>query len=166
MNLADVFTVVLVVFGLLAAFIGCWLMVTGLFANRVARCATAMGEAPITCIVIGLAGAVPLIALGVLAGRIAQSAPAKLGAFVIIFATILIGLFGVAGLALRIGQGLPSSRDASEPWRMALRGGIVLALTYGTFVMLPFTLLLGFGAFILSARRRGPHAPVSSPGTP
>jgi hypothetical protein len=61
---------------------------------------------------------------------------------------------------------LPSSRDAGEPWRIVLRGGIVLALTYGTLVMLPVTLLLGFGAFVLSARLRPPSATVSSPVTP
>ncbi len=163
MNLADVFTVVLVILGLLIVFVGCWLMAAGLFPQRVARCADQLGAAPVKCALVGLGAAVPLFGLGIWVGKIGQSAPAKLASFFIIVSTILLALFGTAGLALRIGQGLPAARDEQEPWRRMLRGGVVLALTYGTIVLVPLTLLAGLGAFVLSMGRREAALPVAAP---
>jgi hypothetical protein len=163
MNLADVVTVVLVILGLLTAFVGCWLMAAGLFPRRTERCAEAIGEAPIKCAVIGLGGMAPLITLGIAAGRVSQSAPAKLASFLIIVTTLLIAVFGAAGLARRIGGGLSSARDQGEPWRNVLRGGIVLAITFLTLVLIPVTLLLGFGAFVRAGMRRRAPATVPVP---
>ncbi len=163
MNLADVFTVVFVILGLLVVFVGCWLMAAGLFPQRIARCAERLGGAPVKCALVGLACVVPLFALGILIGKVAQSAPGKLGSFLIIVATILLALFGAAGLALRIGQGLPAERDEIEPWRRVLRGGVVLAISYGTVVLIPVTLLAGFGAFVLSASRQPVAASAPTP---
>ena len=50
----------------------------------------------------------------------------KLGALGIMLVALLAALFGSAGLALRIGEGLQSARDESDPWRRVLRGSIVL----------------------------------------
>lgn len=160
MNLADVFTVVFVILGLLVVFVGCWLMAAGLFPQRIARCAEQLGAAPAKCALVGLACVVPLFALGIVVGKVAQSAPGKLGSFLIILSTILLALFGTAGLALRIGLGLPAVRDQNEPWRRVFRGGVVLAITYGTLVLIPVTLLAGFGAFVLSAGRKPSPAPA------
>jgi hypothetical protein len=73
---------------------------------------------------------------------------------------------------LRIGQGLKSTRDAHEPWRRVLRGGIVLALTFvlpfvGTFVVMPLAFVSGFGAFLftLFSRRRA-ALPATAPEQP
>jgi hypothetical protein len=161
MNLADVFTVVFVILGLLTIFNGFWLMVAGLFPRQVERCADRLGAAPIKCAALGMACMVPLFVGGVAIGKIGQSAPAKLASFFVSVGTILIALFGVAGLALRIGQGLASPRDEHEPWRRVFRGGVVLAITYGTIVLIPFTLFAGFGAFVLASMRR--KAPVTVP---
>ncbi len=163
MNLADVFTVVFVILGLLIVFVGCWLMAAGLFPRRVAGCAEQLGAAPVKCALVGLGGVVPLFALGIMLGKVAQSAPGKLGSFVIIVATILLALFGTAGLALRIGQGLPAARDEQEPWRRVFRGGVVLASTYGSVVLIPVTLLAGFGALVLSGSRKAVVVPASEP---
>lgn len=161
MNLADVFTVVFVILGLLAVFIGYWLMAVGLFPRRVERCAEAIGAAPVKCALVGFACLVPLFFVGIFVGKVAQSAPGKLGSFLIIVSSVLLALFGTAGLALRIGQGLPAARDAHEPWRRVFRGGVVLAIAYGTIVLLPVTLLAGFGAFVLSVSQRS--APFAAP---
>ena len=163
MNLADVFTVVFVILGFLIVFVGCWLMAAGLFPRRVERCAEELGAAPVRCALVGLACVVPLFILGILIGKAAQSGPAKLASFLYIVSLILIALFGTAGLALRIGQGLPAARDQQEPWRRVLRGGVVLAITYGTLVLIPVTLFAGFGAFVRAAFRRGAPAPASAP---
>jgi hypothetical protein len=161
MNLADVFTVVFVILGFLIVFVGIWLMAAGLFPRRIERCAEEIGAAPVKCALVGVACVVPLFIIGIVLGKAAQSGPAKLASFLFIVSVILIALFGTAGLALRIGQGLPSARDQQEPWRRVLRGGIVLAICYGTLVLIPVTLFTGFGAFMRATSRR--TAPVSAP---
>lgn len=163
MNLADVFTVVFVILGFLIVFVGYWLMAAGLFPRRIERCAEAIGAAPLKCTLVGFGCLAPLIALGVGVGKVAQSAPGKLASFLILVSSILLALFGTAGLALRIGQGLPAERDQREPWRRVLRGGVVLALTYGTVVLIPLILLVGFGAFVLASSRRIAPVPVPVP---
>ena len=165
MNLADVLTVVFVILGLLIVFVAFWLMAAGLFPRHVERSADEIGAAPVKCALIGLGCVVPLFAAGILLGKVAQSAPGKLASFLIIVSTVLIALFGTAGLALRIGQGLPSARDAAEPWRRVFRGGVVLAITYGTVVLIPLTLLAGFGAFVLASTRKGAPAVAPAPVT-
>lgn len=163
MNLADVFTVVLIVLGLLTVFVGIWLATAGLFPGRVERCADRLGTTPWTCGWVGLLVAVPLIAAGSAVGRVAPNAPGKLLGVVLILATVLAALAGTTGLALRIGRGLAAEADAREPWRRVRRGGVVLALTYGTIVLLPLTLLAGLGALVLTARG-APLEPTSAAG--
>ena len=148
MNLADVSTVVLVIVGLLLVFIAWWLAVAGLFPSVVERCAEKLGAAPFVCALIGLACAVPLIVGGIALGNAVPSAAGNIVRAVIILGTIFAALTGAAGLALRIGNGLPAARDATDPWRRVLRGAIVLALTYLTIVWLPLTLLAGLGAIV------------------
>ena len=155
MNLADVFTVVLVILGLLTLFVGLWLAVAGLFPRTVDGCAEKLGAAPLKCLFVGIALAVPLFAGGIVVGKIASTAPGKLLSAAIIIITILAALAGTAGLALRIGRGLSATRDAQEPWRRVLRGGIVLAITYLTVVLLPLSLLAGLGALVLAQFGRG-----------
>lgn len=156
MNLADVFTVVLVILGLMLLFIGIWLMAAGLFPAKVAACAEQLGESPLRCGLVGGLSVAPLLGLGLYLGKIAPNAPVKILSGLVITATILAALFGTAGLALRIGQGMASVRDQAEPWRRVLRGGVVLAITYLSLVLLPLTLLVGFGALVLAQwpRRR------------
>jgi hypothetical protein len=161
MNLADVFTVVFIILGVLIVFVGFWLMAAGLFPSRIERCAVEIGTTPLKCAFAGLAGMVPLFTLGIAIGKAGQSAPAKLSSFLIIVSSLLLALFGTAGLALRIGQGLPSGRDQLEPWRRVFRGGVVLAITYGTIVLIPVTFVMGFGALVLALWPRS--APVPAP---
>lgn len=158
MNLADVFTVVLIVVGLLAVFVGIWLATAGLFPARVERCADRLGATPWRCGWVGLATAVPLLVAGGAVGRVAPNAPGKLLGVALILATVLAALAGTTGLALRIGRGLAAEGDAREPWRRVRRGGVVLALTYGTIVLLPLTWLAGLGAWVLTMRSEAPDA--------
>jgi predicted permease len=150
MNLADVFTVVLVIVGLLTVFVGWWLAMAGLFPRVVERCAERLGAAPIKCFLVGLGCAVPLIAGVTILGKVSTNPAGKLFSVALVIALILAALAGAAGLALRIGRGLPASADGEEPWRRVRRGGIVLAITYGTIVLLPVTLLAGLGALVLA----------------
>jgi len=72
---------------------------------------------------------------------------------------LLPALLGSAGLALRIGAALKGDRDVAQPWRRVLRGGLVLAPTFlfpllGWFVLLPWTLVSGFGSAVMGFIRR------------
>lgn len=163
MNLADVFTVVLVILGLLTCFVGLWLMASGLFPQTIERCADRIGAMPFRCAATGVGCLVPWIAVGVMVGRALPNAPGKLLSAALIVGAILTALFGTAGLALRLGQGMPSVHDASEPWRRVLRGGVVLALTYLTVVLLPLTLVAGLGAFVLAGFGRKSVSPGPQP---
>ena len=160
MNLADVFTVVLSVAGVLTVFVGWWLAITGLFPRLVEGCADRFGAAPLKCFLTGLAGAVPLIFGLIVLGKVSTNPAAKLLSVALVIVVLLLALAGTAGLALRIGRGLPAASDSGEPWRCVRRGGIVLAITYGTMVLLPLTLLAGLGAIVLTGLRRGEKAPV------
>jgi hypothetical protein len=73
----------------------------------------------------------------------------------LVMVTVLLALAGTAGLALRIGRGMAAATDGDENWRRVRRGGIVLAITYGTIVLLPLTLLAGLGAIVLARSRNG-----------
>ena len=163
MNLADVFTVVLVILGFLTVFVCIWLMSAGLCPALVERCAGRLGAAPFRCALVGVVGVVPLFAIAAAVGRVAPNAPGKILSVLIYFFTVLAALFGTAGLAWRIGHGLPAARDQQEPWRRVLRGGIVLAITFLTIVMIPLTLIPGLGAFLLA--RFGRNA-VPEPAAP
>ena len=162
MNLADVFTVVLSVAGVLTVFVGWWLAITGLFPRLVERCADRFGTAPLKCFLVGLAGAVPLIFGLAVLGKISTNPAAKLLSVALVMVVLLLALAGTAGLALRIGRGLAAAADGDELWRSVRRGGIVLAITYGTIVLLPLTLLAGLGALVLSAISRSDKAPVAT----
>ena len=111
-----------------------------------------------------------MISVGLLLSSKAPNAVGKVLGIGLALLALLIALFGAAGLALRIGQGLQSARDEAEPWRRVLRGGIVLGLTFvmpflGTFVLMPFAFIAGFGAMIMARPRRA-LAPAAIPPMP
>ncbi len=163
MNLADVFTVVLLVVGLLAVFVGWWLAIAGLFPRCVERCADKLGARPVSCWLVGLLVGTPLfIGAGVLSKAMAN-APGKLFSVVIMLTILLLALAGTAGLALRIGRGLVGRQAKNDLWRCVRRGGMVLALTYGSVVLVPFTLLAGFGALVLVGFSRKDLTPAVDP---
>jgi hypothetical protein len=163
MNLADVFTFLFIILGFVIVYVGYWLMAGALFPKMVERSAAQLGRAPVKTTLLGAVLLVPLmmICLRSISGKLRF-----IGIGIALF-LMLAALFGSAGLALRIGQGMPSPRDAQEPWRRMLRGGIVLALTFvlpfvGWVLVMPLAFLGGFGAFVvvLFQRRRDPQAQV------
>ena len=174
MNLADVFTVVFIVRGLLIVFVAYWLLGAGLFPRQIERCAANLGRAPFKSLLLGAVTFAPLVTIGLVISNKSPNSAGKICGLGLALFAALAALFGSAGVALRIGQGLKSARDLSEPWRQVLRGGIVLALTFvlpflGTFIVLPLALLAGFGAFLLSSfQRRKANAtlPVSAEPAP
>ncbi len=162
MNLADVFTVVLSIAGLLTVFVGWWLAVAGLFPRLVEGCADKLGTSGLKCFAVGVACTVPMVTGLVILWRTTANPGFRLLSVALIIMGVLLALAGTAGLALRIGRGMATAADGDENWRRVRRGGIVLAITYGTIVVLPLTLLAGLGALVL-ARMGANEKPAMGP---
>jgi hypothetical protein len=101
------------------------------------------------------------------AGKVAPG-PLKLVVAVALGAPPLLALVGSAGLADKIGAGLPMPDDGARPWRRVLRGGAVLGLLFvipglGWFGVLPLVLASGLGTFVLS---RWTTPPLTVPAPP
>jgi len=157
MILADILMWFLIIVGFLAALNSYWLAAHALFPEVVTRSRDAYAR-PVRTFFVGLVVAVPLVVVGAAIAS-APNPVAKLLGIAILGVPLLLGLLGSAGLSQRIGLGLPSAVDDAQPWRMVLRGGVVLALTFllpflGWFAVLPLTLVTGVGAAAASLRRK------------
>lgn len=162
--MADILKIFLLILGGLLIFISFWLASEALFPALVERARNQYNR-PWKLTFAGLAMAAPFI-LGALAiFKISHPVMNILG--IALLAVVLIGgLAGSAGLAKRVGVGLPSPTDDAQPWGRVLRGGVVLTLTF----LLPFigwlgltiwTLVTGFAALVFAAREaKAPAAPA------
>ena len=169
MIMADVLKIFLLIVGMQIVLVSYWLAAESLFPHIVRRAQHGYRVHPLRAAVIGALVAAPLLAVGLNLMKVG-AAPAKAAGFLMVALTVLGALLGSAGLARRIGDGLPSPADTDRPWRPVLRGGIVLVLTFllpfvGWFVILPLTLLSGLGAALGAGYRhwRGNTEPASDP---
>ena len=158
MIMADVLKIFLLIVGTLMVLNSCWLAAEGLFPSLVLRCSDAYSR-PVKVTLLGLILAVPPVLLAIAILGQLNNPLFKLIGGILLSVPFLIGLAGSAGLAKRIGRGLHSSLDTTQPWRQVLRGGIVLSLTFvlpliGWFFLLPWALISGFGAMVVSRRKR------------
>lgn len=158
MIMADVLKIFLLVLGALVVLVAYLLAAHALAPRRVVRASEALGSwrRIVAALAVGLpsagfalAIALALQATGNLVGR-------GLG-LALAIVPLALAITGVAGVALRIGRGLPSPIDRDAPWRAVLRGSIVLALCYllpivGWFVVFPATFAFGLGAAVLALR--------------
>ena len=166
MIMADVLMWLLLILGLMLVFVSYWTATVALFPGFVAR-AQAQYARPIRLTFLGLVLAAPLVATALFLISKHNPAVALVG-IVVISLPIVLGLAGSAGLCQRIGVGLASPQDESQPWRRVLRGGGVLTLTFllpifGWVGMTVWTLVTGFAAAALSFRPgRTDASPVSA----
>jgi hypothetical protein len=159
---ANVLVWFLMALGVFLMFVSYWLAAAALVPAHVARCAEKFGRPVVTTGLGLLVVAIP-IGLGVVVLNAAPAALKWTGVF-LIGVPLFGGLVGSAGLAYRIGLGLPVPGDGERPWRAVGRGGVVLALTFllpvlGQLLVIPLVLAAGAGAGFwawLSARRRKP----------
>lgn len=170
MIMADVLAVFLLVIGLLLMFVVFWLAAMALFPAAIGR-AEEKYSRPIRTTLVGAAVFAPLLFLGIVISSKVPNPAVKLLGAAIALVPLLLGLFGSAGLAQRIGRGLPSPTDAAQPWRRVLRGGSVLALTFllpffGQFFLIPWVLISGTGAVVGSWRKQKQPQPASMPTAP
>ncbi|MDB6071053.1 MAG: hypothetical protein JWL81_2224 [Verrucomicrobiales bacterium] len=154
--------------GFFLVFLSHWLVAVSLFPDFVADCASQYRR-PVTVTLLGLLALVVPIAIGV-AGLNILPPLLKWVGLLIIFAPILGGLMGTAGLAHKIGQGMPAPGDNNQPWKGVLRGGTALALTFllpilGQILAIPLILASGLGASLLTwntRRRNRPQATATA----
>jgi len=165
MILTDLLQYLILVIGSWLVLNAYWLATVALAPRLVERCAARYGGHPLRATLVGLAVALPLAVIGIaLAKQGGGLAP------VVITLWLLAGLaalIGSAGLAQRIGAGLASPLDGSQPWRRVLRGGAVLALVFlmpllGWFVLLPWVLVSGLGV-VIGSLGAGPARAVAAP---
>jgi hypothetical protein len=161
MIMADILLWTLIILGVYGVLVAYWVGAYALFPSLVERCRATYGVRPVASTLVGLVIALPALGIGIAA---AKALPHPVVQLPVIGALLLVGLLclvGSAGLALRIGSGMPSPHDAAQPWRRLLRGGMVLGLAFvmpflGWFVLLPWALVSGLGAFVLSPRSPAP----------
>jgi len=168
--MADILKIFLLIVGAILIFIGFWLAAEALFPTLVERARNQYSR-PYKLTFAGLAMAAPFV-LGAIAIFKISHPVMNILAFVLLAVVLFGGLAGSAGLAKRIGLGLPSPMDDTQPWRRVLRGGIVLVLTF----LLPFigwlgltiwTLVTGCAALVFAVREaKTPNVPAEPAQAP
>lgn len=167
--MADILKIFLSILGGLLIFIAFWVAAEALFPALVERSRHQYSR-PWKLTFAGLGMAAPLIGFALLCFKSANNPLMNILGIVVLGFLVMGGLVGSAGLAKRIGVGLPAPIDEAQPWRRVLRGGVVLVLTF----LLPFigwmgltiwTLVSGFAALVFAVRE-GKSAPTSQPQPP
>ena len=144
-----------------------WLLAEALFPALVERTCRQYAN-PVKLTLVGLATAVVPVVVGLILANKANPLTKIVGLSLVIVPG-MVGLAGSSGLALRIGMGLNSPLDATQPWRRVLRGGIVLSCSFllpvvGWVILPLWVLVSGLGAFLLGLKeqetqsRSGPQA--------
>jgi hypothetical protein len=159
MTIATVLAVFLVILGLMLVFQAYWLFGAALFPRMVAQ-ARDRYKTPIRTTMWGLLIVVPTFVIGFTVLSQSPNPIVKGAGFVIGAVPLLLGAIGSAGLCQLIGLGLPAPGDQSQNWRRVWRGGWVLNFCYllpfaGWFVILPWSIISGCGAFVTSLSGRG-----------
>jgi hypothetical protein len=162
MIMADILKIVFIVIGILAIYVNYWLLAAALFPGLVERASRQYAH-PVKLTLVGLATAiVPLVVGFILAN---QANPlTKIVGLTLVIVPGMIGLGGSSGLALRIGIGLNSPLDATQPWRRVLRGGVVLSCSFllpvvGWVILPLWVLVSGLGAVVLALKEQKAQFP-------
>lgn len=156
MIMADVLMWTFIILGFYAIILSYWLVAYALAPKLVSGSRERFEISPWKNILVGLLVGIPIAGIGFAVFAIPNTF-FKLFGFSLILLTLLMGLFGSAGLCQKIGSGLPLAKDEGQDWLRVRRGGIVLGLTFifpllGWFLVMPLVLISGIGALFLSWR--------------
>jgi hypothetical protein len=170
MTLADIAFWTLIIIGFGLCFLAYWLAAVALAPALVGACGEHHRQRPIAATAIGVGALLPTLVIAIAISQHLHG-PGGFIAILMLSTAGLLALLGSAGLAQRIGTGLAMPADPQQPWRPALRGalvllGIFLAPFLGWFVVMPWVLISGLGAALmtlLSRRRGAPGQPVAAP---
>jgi hypothetical protein len=165
--MADILKIVFIVIGVLAIYVNYWLLAAALFPALVERASRQYAN-PIKLTLVGLAAAIGPVVVGLILANKA-SPLIKVVGLTLVIVPGMIGLAGSSGLALRIGIGLNSPLDTTQPWRRVLRGGLVLSFSFllpviGWVILPLWVLVSGLGAFLLGLKEQKAEFPSAPPG--
>ena len=128
MIMADVLKYTLIIVGAMLVFAAYWMATQALFPALVDR-AREKYRQPIKLTVVGLGITAPLLLVA--AALFKSRHPVfLLSGSTLIGLIVVIGLVGSSGFAQKIGIGLQTPLDETQPWRRVLRGSTVLVLTF------------------------------------
>jgi hypothetical protein len=164
--MADILKIVFIVIGILAIYVNYWLLAAALFPALVERASRQYAN-PVKLTLVGLASAIVPVVVGLMLANMANPLTKVVGLALVIVPG-MIGLAGSSGLALRIGIGLNSPLDATQPWRRVLRGGVVLSCSFllpvvGWVILPLWVLVSGLGAFLLGLKEQRAEFPSAPP---
>jgi hypothetical protein len=160
--MADILKIVFIVIGILAIYVNYWLLTEALFPALVERASRQYAN-PVKLTLVGLATAIVPLVVGLILANMANPLT-KIVGMALVIVPGMIGLAGSSGLALRIGIGLNSPVDATQPWRRVLRGGVVLSCSFllpvvGWVILPLWVLVSGLGAFLLGLKEQKAQCP-------
>jgi hypothetical protein len=160
--MADILKIVFIVIGILAIYVNYWLLAEALFPALVERASRQYAN-PVKLTLVGLATAIVPLVVGLILANMANPLTKIVGLTLVIVPGML-GLAGSSGLALRIGIGLNSPLDATQPWRRVLRGGVVLSCSFllpvvGWVILPLWVLVSGLGAVVLALKEQKAQFP-------
>lgn len=152
MIMSDVFATVFIILGIMLMLVGYWLTSQSLFPAMVEGTAERYRRSPVASVLVGILLLIPFAVVSGVIGAIPNPA-LKLTSVGISALYLMIGLFGSAGLAYRVGAGLSKETDAAV-WQRTLRGGFVLTFTFllpiiGQIALLFYLPISGVGAWFL-----------------
>lgn len=154
---------ILVVLALLSLF----LTIRGVFKERHLVVQATLISSPIKSLAAGLGTA--LAVLGIFVGLQATGAPPlSLISLVILAVGLVAVIFGLATVASIIGERVLALRDReSSPFAQTSVGTLFLAAIgavpfLGWFLIAPVAALLGLGAVLISAMRKGTGGPIAA----
>jgi hypothetical protein len=155
--MADILKILLIIVGILLVYISYWLLAEALFPKLV-ESASRNYARPVMVTAVGLLAAFVPVVLGIALSKAANPLLKFVGISLVVIPAML-GMAGSAGLTFRIGAGLRSPSDETQPWRRVLRGGIVLAFSFllpfvGWIIIPLWVLVSGLGALILALREQ------------
>lgn len=168
MIMADILEWFLIISGIVLALNAHWLAAQALAPRLVARCRDGYGQHPVGATLLGLAIFVPTVVAAMTLGKVVPHPLVVLLIGGIMVVLLLLGLIGSAGLAARIGAGLPTPADAAQPWKAVLRGGTVLGLIFITplpgWLLLLWSLVSGLGMAVIALRagKRASRAAIAA----
>jgi hypothetical protein len=161
MLMADVAVWTALFVGLMVVLPAVWLLFGALWPSAVQRAQERIPRKPFSTFFIGLGVTLLFTILVGVLGKASLAPPA------LIVASFGLGwsLLGVSALARHVGSRLGSPGDPA--WKLHLRGGIVLALSFlvpflGWMLVFPIAIVLGAGAATTAVFRRKP-APEPAP---
>src|SRR5690349_21061683 len=169
MIMADILKIVFIILGILLVYVSYWLLSEALFPRIVESASRQYGR-PMRVTLLGLGVIILPVVIGIALSKIPNPFFKFMGLTLIVVPGLL-GLAGSAGLTLRIGRGLPSPMDETQPWRRVLRGGIVLSFSFllpfvGWIITPLWVLVSGLGAFIMAAREQRTQRVKQAPSMP